>query len=92
VTYKKGQSGNPRGRPKKGHAMADALRVALGKRCDDGKIKRRALAEKVVEMALDGNTEAIKLVFERMDGKVAQTNVLQGSEEAPPIRYVQVGD
>jgi phage I-like protein len=91
VPFQKGQSGNPKGRPKKGTAMADALRTVLNK-SKDGKQNKRALAEKVVEMALSGNTEAIKLVFDRMDGKVPQTNVLQGSDEAPPIRYVRVGD
>ena len=71
--------------------MADALRTALRSKGEDGRINRKAVAEKVVEMALNGNTEAIKLIFERVDGKVPQTNVLEGNENAPiPIRYIKV--
>ena len=37
---------------------------------EDGKQNKRAVAEKLVEMARNGNIEAMKLVFERVDGKV----------------------
>ncbi len=91
MPFQKGQSGNPKGRPKKGAAMADAVRTVLNKN-RDGKQNKRAIAEKLVQMAREGNIEAMKVVFERVDGKVPQTNVLQGAEDAPPIRYVEVAD
>lgn len=90
MPFEAGKSGNPNGRPKKGKAMADAIRTALNKSAD-GKQNKRAIAEKLVEMARDGNIEAMKVVFERVDGKVPQTNVLEGNENAPiPIRYIKV--
>lgn len=92
MPFQKGQSGNPKGRPKKGSAMADALRTVLNK-SEDGKQNKRAVAEKLVELARDGNIEAIKTIFDRTDGKVPQTNVLEGNEDAPiPIRYIKVND
>lgn len=59
------------------------MRTALRSKGEDGRTNRKAIAEKVIAMALNGNTEAIKLVFERIDGKVPQTNVFEGSEDAP---------
>lgn len=90
MTFEPGRSGNPKGRPPKGKAMADALRTVLNK-SKDGKQNKRAVAEKLVEMARDGNVEAMKIVFDRIDGKPVQTNVLEGNNEAPiPIRYIKV--
>lgn len=91
MPFEAGKSGNPNGRPKKGKAMADALRVALSK-STDGKQNKRAIAEKLVEMARDGNIEAMKIVFERTDGKVPQTNVVQGDEDGGPVTVRVVYD
>ncbi len=91
MPFQKGQSGNPKGRPKKGQTMADALRTVPNK-TQDGKQNKRAVAEKLVEMARGGNLEAMKLLFERVDGKVPETRIHVGDDEAPPIRYVEVAD
>lgn len=92
MTFEPGKSGNPRGRPKRGTAMADALRTVLNK-SQDGKQNKRAVAEKLVEMARSGNVEAMKLVFDRIDGKPVQTNVLEGNQDEPiPIRYIEIGE
>ena len=82
MPFEPGQSGNPKGRPKKGKAMSDALRIVLNK-TSDGKQNKKAVAEKLVSMAREGNTEAIKVIFDRVDGKVPQTNVLEGNASAP---------
>jgi hypothetical protein len=56
--------------------MRDALSLSLHRAAigADGKATRRlnVVAEKVVDMAIDGNMDAAKLIFERMDGKVIQ--------------------
>jgi hypothetical protein len=49
----------------------------LNKRVD-GKQNKRAVAEKLVEMAKNGNTEAIKVIFDRVDGKVPQEHTGEG--------------
>ena len=77
--------------------MADGLRTALSKKGTDkgtdGRIYPRAVAEKVVDTPLRGSTGAIKPIFERMDGKVPQTDVLEGNQDAPiPIRYIKASE
>lgn len=66
MPWQPGQSGNPNGRPKKGQSLTEALEGALTQ------AKRRKLARKVVELALEGNLQAIAFVFDRIDGKVPQ--------------------
>ncbi len=83
MVWKQGQSGNLKGRPKRGEDMASALRTVLRAKGEDGKQNKKAVAEKVVAMAKAGNTEAIKLIFERVDGKVPETRVHEGSKDAP---------
>ena len=61
----KGQSGNPRGRPRKGRALADLIRQRLDK---------AAFAKKLCEYAtgdgIDASTQlaAMKLVLSHLDG------------------------
>ncbi|WP_275289315.1 DUF5681 domain-containing protein [Halomonas elongata] len=56
--YKPGQSGNPRGRPKGIKDARTRWRKALDKHGD-------ALVEKAVELALDGDAQALKLCIDR---------------------------
>jgi len=65
----KGVSGNPHGRGAD-KPFVDALRAALNQ--TDPKTKRKnlvAIAEKLVECAIDGESWAILQVADRMDGK-----------------------
>ena len=64
MAWKKGQSGNPNGRPRSGRAFADALRT-VGEEGDN----LEAVARKVWELARTGDLRAIGLLAERMDGK-----------------------
>ena len=76
MPYVAGQSGNPNGRPKKGTALTDRLRVKMAKRADE-------LAETLIGKALGGDMQAIKEIFDRMEGKPAQSMELTGDPEAP---------
>lgn len=69
--WQKGQSGNPKGRAPRGQAMADQLRKLLRAKDADGRTNREKVATAVLEVAIGGNIEAAKLIFERIDGKVA---------------------
>jgi hypothetical protein len=64
MTWARGQSGNPHGRPKSGRAFAEALR-AVGE--EGGNLE--AVAEKVWELARGGDLRAIQLIAERLDGR-----------------------
>ena len=59
VTFRPGQSGNPRGRPKGARDRRSELRALL-------QPHSRALIAKAVELALEGDTTAIKLCLDRL--------------------------
>lgn len=71
MPFPKGRSGNPSGRPKE-QAWRDALRIAVKEAMQDGTSKLRRLAEKTVELALEGDIQAIKEIGDRLDGKPVQ--------------------
>jgi len=88
-----GQSGNPGGR-KREKLWREALMRALA-RSDDGRpdgdpkaLER--LAARVVEMAMTGDMIAVKEIADRIDGKVAQTTILQGDEEGGPVQISRI--
>jgi hypothetical protein len=72
--WKKGQSGNPKGRPK-GKTIASLLRQIIED--NDGKIAD-ALAKKAIQSALEGDFRFWNEIIERLDGKVP--NRLEGSD------------
>ncbi|MCU7844690.1 MAG: hypothetical protein KZQ93_12700 [Candidatus Thiodiazotropha sp. (ex Monitilora ramsayi)] len=59
MTFKKGKSGNPRGRPKGVTDRRTLFRKHIESKAED-------LIKKVVEMALDGDVRAMKLCLERI--------------------------
>lgn len=77
--FKKGKSGNPKGRPKKENSLTDILRSKMddkteitikGKKCilPVGE----AIAEKLIQKTLNGNLKAIELIVNRLEGKPLQ--------------------
>ncbi len=96
MTFKPGQSGNPKGRPKKGFSWADVLN-RLGE--ENIKIgveditKKEAVARKLWSEAAKGEQWAINALMDRMDGKprqvVDQTNrnvsVVIGEDDAEAV-------
>ena len=73
--WKKGQSGNPNGRPKKGDTYTDALR---------SKIDADKLAERVNDLILNGDAATIRWAYDRFDGKPIET-VNQNVREMPQV-------
>lgn len=65
--------------------MRDALMIALNREADDAdgqKTKKiNIIAAKLVELAVDGDIQAIKEVSDRVDGKPAQAII--GDPDAP---------
>jgi Family of unknown function (DUF5681) len=82
--FKKGQSGNPGGRPKCAE-ISSALRAKL-KSETTKKLKGRTYAEKLVdewvEQGLDGNVSAISAIADRAEGRPAVTIVGDGRPDA----------
>jgi len=75
--FKKGQSGNPSGRPKGRPDRRAQWRQALEKHGDD-------LVAKVVELALAGDSQALKLCIDRA--------IPAYRPAAEPVRFEMAGD
>jgi len=71
MAFEKGKSGNPGGRPK-AKDFTDALRVAV-LATEGDKTKLRKIAEKLADMAVEGDIQAIKEIGNRLEGTPAQT-------------------
>ncbi len=61
--WKKGESGNPRGR-RSTKLMTEMLRAALAK----GDVTEKII-DKLVKLALNGERWAVEMIFDRIDGK-----------------------
>jgi len=91
--WKKGQSGNPKGRPKKGQTMTDLLETELSKKGLGGNTSftaRQAVVQKLLRLATDEAVEAstrlaaIKYIFDRLDGRPEVTQKIT-ADDAPQV-------
>jgi len=80
TSWKPGQSGNPKGRPPKGHSITETIRSMMD---EDPQVKRK-LADKVIKMALEGNVVAIRTIWQYLDGLPQQkTDITTLDKELP---------
>ena len=70
--FKKGQSGNPGGKPKALSLVAELRKELLKGASGSHVTNKEMVAHKLVQMALAGDVPAIKLCFEYVDGKAVQ--------------------
>jgi hypothetical protein len=74
--WKKGQSGNPNGRPKKDVTLTSLLKEEIEKICPqdkEGRTWRQLLVIATMRCAIKGESAALKEVWQRLDGRVAQS-------------------
>lgn len=82
--FKKGQSGNPNGRPKR-PSLTTKLREALADyESSTGKAFDELLVNRLLKEAIEkGDMRAIHMIWERMDGKVPQGLEHSGRNGSP---------
>ena len=80
--FKKGVSGNPKGRPKKAKCIPDILRSITSQKVDGYENKLHKILDNVVNQAIKGDQWSIQFIADRMEGKPAQI-INQTVEELP---------
>lgn len=85
-SFKKGESGNPKGRPK-GQSLTSILQDAVDRKISktdplSGLKKKvtisKALAYSVISKGLKGDIKAINMIFDRLEGKPKQSIEMDG--------------
>jgi hypothetical protein len=87
---------NPGGGKGQDKHWSDAIRIAVNEAHENGDGKKlRALADKLVEKALEGDMQALREIGDRLDGKAVQSQLLDlsGEDEGPvrPILNLTIG-
>ena len=70
TTWRQGESGNPMGRPKQNETISELLRLRLFDKYNRNKRNVDNIVSKLITLAISGNLQAIKIVFERIDGNI----------------------
>lgn len=78
------QPGNSNAR--KGSIIRGAIRRALAEDAAKGRETLQEVIRKMVEDAAAGDRDARKELFDRLDGKPTQTQIVQGDEDGGPVR------
>lgn len=92
--WKKGQSGNPKGRPKGAISISSLLKKVLDRKItvkeieltgekDCKKKVQELIAMKLASEALNGNVQAAKEIFDRIEGKSVQGMKISGADGGP---------
>lgn len=79
TAWKPGQSGNPNGRPPKGHSITETIREMMSERPEI----KKALGAKIMQSAIEGDMTAIKLIWNYLDGMPIQKQELGGFDGRP---------
>jgi hypothetical protein len=92
TSWKKGQSGNPRGRPRRGLCLSDLLRKELDRTGPAGVAHKEALVSALVEAACEGDLRAIDMIFDRLEGRPAQRHEVGGPDAGPILLGAHISD
>ncbi len=86
MTFVKGKSGNPHGRPRRDQAISEHIRRLLAEVQGDGRTKGEMVAAKLIELTMAGDSRAAVLILERIEGKVPDGTKHDGTVTVRVIR------
>jgi len=82
MTWKPGESGNPKGQPPRTKIWRDAIIRAIKRRESKDPLALEKLADALLRAVEDGDIAAMNHFADRVDGKVSQP--IGGAEDLPP--------
>lgn len=82
TSFKPGQSGNPKGAPKKDWTWASVLKEAVEEEAKTGRPVKELMAKSMVREVMKGNVNAFNAVVNRMDGMPSQKTDITSDGEA----------
>ena len=86
MPWKPGESGNPNGRPPNENSLSNIWREELEKTdTDSGLSNKEIIATVLVRLAKEGNLVAIERVYDRVEGKPAQSIDQHIYQEENPV-------
>lgn len=86
MPWKPGESGNPGGRGT-AKPFLDTLNRAIAQ--DDAK-RLRQCAERLLDLAAEGESWAVQMLADRLDGKPKQQTEVTGADGAPLVTSIAV--
>lgn len=87
--FQKGQSGNPKGGPKKIPAIDELLAEVLGDE-QNGINAAKAILIALRNSAIKGNVRAAEVIIERAYGKAKQNIKLEGDLNINPFKWEEI--
>ena len=90
MPFVKGQSGNPKGRPKKGRAVSDIL-VEIGNERVEGVTRLRRLLDRLHTDAENGDNQAARVILPYIQPEPKEQPDA-GHDEAKPIKVLDLSD
>lgn len=78
TSWKKGQSGNPKGAPRKDESLTGLLRAYMDETVNpEGRKRKDAFIQAVAKHAVKGDATLIKYIWDRLDGQMKQEILMQ---------------
>ena len=86
--WEKGQSGNPKGRPKKGNSWSDCLKAIGEQNTVKGKTNKELICEMLYDKAAEGDLTAINAIMDRIEGKPKQVQDIDVTSKGNEINSI----
>ncbi len=84
--WKPGQSGNPKGRPRKDACITSLVKELLEQDAGKGKTHAQLIAMAILKESAKGNISAIRELLDRIEGKVVDKHKIEGDVPVTLIR------